>query len=425
MTSPDERTPLNYDTARGMGQERAAFFYRGPSQTVAEGVVFFPTQGNATAFLCENRIFMVDTTPQWYAGRTLDDLRKNHSDAPVEAVVYTHGHIDHVTGAETVIADAAGRGYQRPRIIGHRDIAQRFDRYRLMHEQNNFINRVQFALPESVRAFSTVPWTYPDTSYLDALETTVGGERFELYHSRGETDDETWVWCPGRRVLCTGDTFVWSTPNAGNPYKVQRYAKDWADALEQMAAKRPVHLLPGHGPPLSGEEAIEEALLTTAHFLRSIHDQVVTKMNEGKWLEDILREIDYPGTDKPWLRPIYDHPEFVARNVYRLYGGWYDGDPANILPAHSADIATQLVDAAGAGTILARARRLRDGGELQLACHLVDFVRKGEPDNVEAWRLWRELFEARAAAEPSLMARGAFYSAVREAEQRLRELSAG
>jgi alkyl sulfatase BDS1-like metallo-beta-lactamase superfamily hydrolase len=27
---------------------------------------------------------------------------------------------------------------------------------------------------------------------------------------------------------------------------------------------------------------------------------------------------------------VYDHPEFIARNVYRLYGGWYDGDPANI-----------------------------------------------------------------------------------------------
>ncbi len=42
---------------------------------------------------------------------------------------------------------------------------------------------------------------------------------------------------------------------------------------------------------MSGEERIQEALLTTAHLLRSIHDQVVDKMNEGKWLEDIIREI--------------------------------------------------------------------------------------------------------------------------------------
>ncbi len=421
----DEQTvQLDYGTARDMPEGEAAFYFRGPPKVVSEGVVFFPSQGNATAFLCGERVLVVDTNPQWFAQPNIDDLRATYSEAPVEAIVYTHGHIDHVTGAELYIGDAEQHGYQRPRVIGHRDIVPRFDRYHRMHQQNNFINRVQFNLPEDARMFSTVTWTYPDEVYDHALTIAVGGERFELHHSRGETDDETWVWCPGRRVLCTGDTFVWCTPNAGNPYKVQRYAFDWANALEQMAALRPLHLLPGHGPPLSGEAEVQDALLSTASWLRSIHDQVVTKMNEGKWLEEILREIEYPANDRPWLHPIYDHPEFVARNVWRLYGGWYDGDPANMLPAHSSDIAAELVGVAGAQSILERARRLRDQGDAQLACHLVDFVRKGAPDNVEAWQLWRELFAARAAAEESLMARGAFHYAVRDAEARLKGLGA-
>jgi alkyl sulfatase BDS1-like metallo-beta-lactamase superfamily hydrolase len=419
----EERPQLDYETARGLPPEEAAFYFRGYPIEVAEGVVFYPTQGNCTAFLCDDAVLMVDTNPQWYAGRTIEDLRANRSQAPVEAIVYTHGHIDHVTGAEQYIADAAQRRHHPPRVVGHRDVRRRFDRYKRMHEQNNFINRVQFNLPAEVNAFSTVPWTYPDQEYDQTLALTVGRERFELRHSLGETDDETWVWCPGRRVVCTGDTFVWATPNAGNPYKVQRYASEWAGALEEMASLRPAHLLPGHGPPLSGEERVQDALLSTAAFLRSIHDQVVAKMNEGKWLEDILREIDYPATDKPWLRPIYDHPEFIARNVYRLYGGWYDGDPADILPAHSYEIAAALVSATGARPILDRALRLRDEGELQLACHLVDFVRKGDSENREAWELWRDLFAARAASETSLMARGAFHTAVSEAERRLRELS--
>ncbi|MBI2913037.1 MAG: MBL fold metallo-hydrolase, partial [Chloroflexi bacterium] len=342
------------------------------------------------------------------------------SQAPIEAIVYPHGHLDHTAGAPAFLADAATRGHPRPRIIAHRDLPPRFDRYRLLGPQNDAINRLQFNLPPDARPFSSATYTYPDTVYDRAITTTVGGETFELHHSRGETDDETWVWCPGRRVLCTGDTFVWCTPNAGNPFKVQRYARDWAQALEQMAALRPIHLLPGHGPALAGEEVIQDALLSSAAWLRAIHDQVVAKMNEGKWLEDILREIEYPPNDKPWLQPIYDHPEFVARNVYRLYGGWYDGNPANILPAHSEEVATALVAAAGSGPLLARARGLRDDGDLRLACHLVDFVRKGEPQNREAWELWRDLFAARAAAEPSLMARSVFRTAVREAEERLR-----
>ncbi len=423
--SAAEQQPLDYRTAQQRPREDAAFYYRGPSEVVDEGVIFFPDQGNATAFLCDERIFLVDTTGAWIAHGPIADLRSNHSQAPVEAIVYTHGHIDHTTGAQHWIADAEARGHPRPRIVAHQDVPRRFDRYRMLGPQNDFINQVQFNLPAQFsKAFSSATWTYPDEVYNQALVTTVGGERFELYHARGETDDETWVWCPARRVLCTGDTFVWSTPNAGNPYKVQRYALDWAQALEAMAALRPLHLLPGHGPALSGEERIQDALTSTAALLRSIHDQVVARMNEGKWLEDIIREMEYPPIDKPWLRPIYDHPEFIARNVYRLYGGWYDGDPADILPAHSHDVAAELVGVCGAGPLLDRARALRDSGDLQMACHIADFVRKGEPDNAEAWQLWRDLFAARIAQEPSLMARGAFHSAVNEAEARLKELGA-
>jgi len=428
MTQNTEHRPqLDLRSAQGLLPEQAAFFYLGPSQLVADGVVFLSSFANVCAFVCDGRILLVDTSIERFTSRVLADLRKSHSQAPIEAIVYTHGHIDHVTGAETIIAEAQSRGDPRPRVIAHRDVAPRFDRYRMLGPQNDGINRIQFNMPADARPYSTASWTYPDTTYDQGLTTTVGGETFELHHCRGETDDETWVWCPRRRVLCAGDTFVWSAPNAGNPYKVQRYARDWSVALETMAALRPLHLLPGHGPAISGEERIQEALLSTAHFLRSIHDQVVTKMNEGKWVEDILREMEWPATDKPWLRPVYDHPQFIARNVYRLYGGWYDGDPANILPAHSEEIAAALVGATGSAAILARARHLRDDGDpdgrgLQMACHLVDVVRKGEPQNREAWELWRDLFAARAAAEPSLMARGAFLSAVREAEARLAEL---
>ena len=422
MTDATENRQLDLRSAQGLPEEQAAFFHLGASKQVAEGVVFLSSFANVAAFVNDGRVLLVDTSVERFTQRMLGDLRSNYSEGPVEAVVYTHGHIDHVTGAEEIIADAEKRGYQRPRIIAHRDLPRRFDRYQMLGRQNDHINRIQFNMPGDARPFSDAKWTYPDVTYDQAIETTVGGVAFEMYHARGETDDETWVWCPSKRVLCTGDTFVWSSPNAGNPYKVQRYAKDWAEALEKMAALRPEHLLPGHGPAMEGEERIQEALLSTANLLRSIHDRVVTMMNEGKWLEDIVRDMDWPATDKPWLQPIYDHPEFIARNVYRLYGGWYSGDPADMLPAHSHDIAGVLVEATGSEPILARARKLRDDGELQMACHLVDFVRKGEPENKEAWELWRDLFTARAEVERSLMARGAFYSAVREAEAKLAEL---
>ena len=71
--------------------------------------------------------------------------------------------------------------------------------------------------------------------------------------------------------------------------------------------------------------------------------------------------------------------------------------------------------------ILDRARKLRVEGDLQMACHLADWVKKGEPENREAWELFRDLFAERADDERSLMARGAFRRAVRLAEAHLKE----
>ena len=72
----------------------------------------------------------------------------------------------------------------------------------------------------------------------DLDRIAAGGVALELHHGRGETDDHTWIWWPERRILWTGDLFIWVTPNAGNPQKVQRYAADWSSALREMAARR-------------------------------------------------------------------------------------------------------------------------------------------------------------------------------------------
>ena len=33
------------------------------------------------------------------------------------------------------------------------------------------------------------------------------------------------------------------------------------------------------------------------------------------------------------------HIEFIIRNIWRLYGGWYDGQPANLKPPSDAHMA--------------------------------------------------------------------------------------
>ena len=140
MTTETPPGPLDFQTARGLPPEDAGFYYMGPGELITAGVVFVPSLANVIAFINDGATFMVDTSTSRFTPRVLDEIR-GHSQAPVEAVVYTHGHVDHVTGAEAIIAEAASQGHARPRVIGHRDVAPRFDRYRMLAEQNDRINR--------------------------------------------------------------------------------------------------------------------------------------------------------------------------------------------------------------------------------------------------------------------------------------------
>src|SRR5207302_1017721 len=62
--------------------------------------------------------------------------------------------------------------------------------------------------------------------------------------------------------------------------------------------------------------------------------------------------------DRPYLQPVYDDPEFVVRNVWRLYGGWWDGNPASLKPAPEAALAHEIVGLAGADAVADRVDHL-------------------------------------------------------------------
>ena len=54
---------------------------------------------------------------------------------------------------------------------------------------------------------------------------------------------------------------------------------------------------------------------------------------------------------------VYDDPEYVVRNIWRLYGGWWDGVPAHLQPASHATVAREVATlAGGVDALVARAR---------------------------------------------------------------------
>jgi alkyl sulfatase BDS1-like metallo-beta-lactamase superfamily hydrolase len=198
---------------------------------------------------------------------------------------------------------------------------------------------------------------------------------------------------------------------------VQRYAAEWAAALREMAELGADVLLPGHGVPVVGADRIRQALSDTADFLQSLHDQTVAMMNEGCRLDEILHSVRPPAAlaDRPYLQPVYDDPEFVVRNVWRLYGGWWDGNPASLKPAPDRALAAEVVGLGGAAAVSRRIAELLDVGDdtaLRLAGHLSEWLAAATDDD-DARDLRSRVYAARVAAERSTMAKGVFGWATR------------
>ncbi|MFF9018310.1 alkyl sulfatase dimerization domain-containing protein [Streptomyces sp. NPDC014870] len=376
--------------------------------TVREGVGFFPAFANVAAFDTGAGLVLVDSGDIRTAGLLHTAVRAFSPD-PVRAVVYTHGHVDHVFGVAPFDQEP-----ERPEVIAHEAVAARFDRYVETSGYNTWINRRQFGVP-------SLDWPteyrYPDTTYRDRMTVRHGRLTFELFHARGETDDHTYVWVPEVKTLCTGDLFIWNSPNAGNPQKAQRYPEEWARALRAMAGLGAEVLLPGHGIPIVGADRVAQALDDTASLLESLCAQTRDLMNAGLRLDAVIHGVKIPQEllAKPYLHPAYDEPEFVVRNLWRLWGGWYDQNPAHLKPAPEAAVAAELAAAAGGALVLARrASRLLAEGELRLASHLAETAALAAPQDVEVARVRAEVYATRAEQETSTMARGVFHWAAAE-----------
>jgi glyoxylase-like metal-dependent hydrolase (beta-lactamase superfamily II) len=385
------------------------------AEAVAPRTYFASSFANVTAFATDAGLVLVDTGSFVLADRTRALLRERDG-APVDTAVFTHGHVDHCFGVDLYEREAGARPV---RVVAHEAIERRFARYRMTRGYNARINERQFQIPvEFPDAFRS-----PDVTYRDRLDLDVGGRQFELHHALGETDDHTWVWVPDAGVLCTGDLFIWASPNCGNPQKVQRYPREWAIALREMAKLDAEVLCPGHGVPIWGREPVRRALVETAELLESLVEQVVGLMNAGARLDRVLAEVVAPAhlIARPYLAPIYDEPEFVVRNLWRLYGGWWDGNPANLKPARDAELARELAAlAGGADRLAARAEQLAGEGALALASHLAELASLAAPDDPHARAARAGIYTERAKRERSLMARGVFTTAADESRNKSR-----
>jgi alkyl sulfatase BDS1-like metallo-beta-lactamase superfamily hydrolase len=386
-------------------------------EELAPGLGFLSAFSNVALLETGDGLVLLDTSSLFHAKKLFEETRR-WSGARVHTAVYSHGHVDHVFGLAAFESEGSERGWPRVRVVAHARCPARFERYRLTQGWNARINQRQFGFARPV--FPT-EFREPDETLDAPRALEIGGTRIELVPALGETDDHLYAWLPAQRTLYTGDLFIWASPNCGNPQKVQRYPREWAQALRAMQALGAERLLPGHGPPILGAGRVQQALGDTAELLETLVEQTLALMNQGARLDDVLHGVRIPDAllARPYLRASYDDPRFIVRNLWRLYGGWWDGNPANLLPAPEVELAEAIADlAGGAAALCAAAERAAGDGRLPLACHLIELAAAASPSDARVHALRARIYEERREREASLMAKGIFAAAARDSAEK-------
>lgn len=241
----------------------------------------------------------------------------------------------------------------------------------------------------------------PDIMFRDHLSLTIGGERFDLFHAPGETEEQVWMAIPGRRAIFTADYFQGFLPNAGNGKRILRHVDEWAAALRAMAALKPARLLPMHGVGMDDPAKIAGALGLTAEALEYVSAETVRRLNAGERRDAIAANFVWPErfAASPLLDPQYNRPEDISRMVSLRWTGWWNGLPSHFAALRFEDEAAEALRLAGGIEAVDRRARELLPRDPRLAARLADWAYFGAPGDPRALRLTVDVYVARLAQD--------------------------
>lgn len=411
---------------------------------VTDGVYVAVGYSEATSSMIigEDGIIIVDTTQgSGTAEDILAEFRKI-TDKPVKAIIYTHGHLDHICGAKVFVAEGSNPEiYARANLFNELDdkhldrtgplsgplkilqkrlVRQYGIRVLTPHTEkiSNGIGPAEGNFEGWGQGFVPPTQTFCD----DKLEFTAAGIKLELYKAPGETDDQLFVWVPEKEVLFSGDNFYQTFPNLyairGTVY---RDFNLWADSLDHMTQFPVSHLVPGHTRPISGAKAIE-ALSDYRDAIRFIISKTAEGMNKGLTPDELVEYVKLPEhlAGKYYLQEFLGTVAWSVRAYFSGTIGWFDGNPSNLFPTPPMERAQRIAELAGGEAALyAKLQEAAESGKHQWVSELADTVVLLGTHKREAQALKAQALVALADQQSSAIARNYYLAYAKELKAEL------
>jgi alkyl sulfatase BDS1-like metallo-beta-lactamase superfamily hydrolase len=355
---------------------------------------------------------------------------------PVSAVIYSHTHGDHWGGVRGLIDEADVTSGKIP-IIAPIDFMQftvsenvyagnamnrrLFYQYGLLLPANPY-GFVGQGLGQGVSA-GAVGLIAPTRFVSDPIEEfEVDGVRMIFQNTPNtEAPREMNTYIPDMKALWMAENVISSLHNIytlrGAPVRDPlNWSKYIGESLYRFGLEAEV-MFASHHWPRWGNARIREVLRQQRDLYANMNNQVLHYANQGVTINQVHNVYELPkGLQQAWnCRGYHGSPEHNARGVIQRYLGFWDCNPATLIPLSPSESAPLYVEMmGGADKIMERGRQLHDAGDYLLATEILNKLVQAQPNNSEAKDLLADVFEQLGYQQENPGLRNSFLSGAYE-----------